>query len=126
LEETRIKIAFVGSYPPRECGIASYTKDLFDAMSQPKVKVNPVVLAIDENNYSYNYEKEVQYVIEEDRIQSYVEASEFVNYSDIDVLNLQHEFGLFGGIWGHHIIDFLERIEKPIITTLHTLKSKPY
>jgi glycosyltransferase involved in cell wall biosynthesis len=125
LEEPRIKFAFVSSYPPRECGIATYTKDLFNAISELKLKVAQVVVATDENDYSHNYEKEVRYVIKEDLIQSYVEASDFVNNSDIDVVNLQHEFGLFGGIWGHHIIAFLERIEKPIITTLHTLKSKP-
>jgi glycosyltransferase involved in cell wall biosynthesis len=125
LEEPSVKFAFVGSYPPRECGIAIYTKDLFNAIKKANLNVTPIVFALDENNYSYNYATEVKYVIKEELIESYVDASEYVNSSDIDMINLQHEFGLFGGEWGQYITAFLERVEKPIVTTLHTLKSWP-
>jgi glycosyltransferase involved in cell wall biosynthesis len=124
-EKNSIKLAFLSSYPPRECGIATYTKDLFNAIKNTNLNVYPVVFALDDDNYSFNYEREVQYVIKENLVQSYIEASEFVNNSDIDVISLQHEFGLFGGLWGEYINSFLDNVEKPVVTTLHTLKSWP-
>lgn len=119
------RIALVSTYPPCECGIATYTKDLFDALSCHEVRNPPVVTAIDENNFQYRYGEEVEYLMEKELVDSYVKAAEFINDSDIDVVSLQHEFGLFGGTWGEYIISFLEELEKPIVTTLHTLKLKP-
>jgi len=98
------RIALVGTYPPCECGIATYTKDLFDALSCYEARNPPVVIAIDENNFQYHYEGEVEYLMKKDLFESYVKAAEFVNDSDIDVVSLQHEFGLFGGTWGENII----------------------
>lgn len=120
-----ISVAFVSTYPPRECGIATYTKDLVDAISRLYVVKGPAVLAINDKGSHYNYDSEVEFQIARERVESYVEAAEYVNDSDIDIVNLQHEFGLFGGVWGEHVLSFLEKLEKPIITTLHTVLLEP-
>lgn len=121
----KIRVAFVSTYPPRECGIATYTKDLLEAVSRLYVLKPLAVLAINDKGGYYNYGSEVEFQIDRERVESYVEAAEYINDSDIDIVNLQHEFGLFGGVWGEHILHFLEELEKPIITTLHTLLLEP-
>ncbi len=120
-----IRVAFVSTYPPRECGIATYTKDLVDAISRLYVVKEPAVLAINDKGGYYYYGREVEFQIARERVESYVEAAEYVNDSDIDIVNLQHEFGLFDGVWGEHVLSFLEKLEKPIITTLHTVLLEP-
>ncbi len=121
----KIRVAFVSTYPPRECGIATYTKDLIDAISRLYVLKPPVVLAINDEGGFYNYGSEVVFQIERERVESYIEAAEYINNSDIDVVCLQHEFGLFGGVWGENIIYLLDKLEKPLITTLHTVLLDP-
>lgn len=115
------RVAFLSTYPPRECGIATYTRDLVDAISKLRILRPPVVIAINDKGGHYNYQRTVKFQIEQEDIESYKEASEYVNDSDIDLVHLQHEFGLFGGEWGENLIHFLEGLEKPIVTTLHTL-----
>lgn len=121
----KIRAAFVSTYPPRECGIATYTKDLVDHISNLHLLEPPTVLAINNPHGHYDYGSVVGYQIEREKAISYVEAAEYVNDSDIDVVNLQHEFGLFGGEWGGHINSFLKKVERPIITTLHTVLLEP-
>jgi len=121
----RMRVAFLSTYPPRECGIATYTKDLVDAIIRLRVLRPPVVIAINDKGGHYNYQRAVKFQIEQEDIETYKDAAEYVNDSDIDLVHLQHEFGLFGGVWGENIISFLERLEKPIITTLHTLLAEP-
>jgi len=121
----KIKVAFLSTYPPRECGIATYSKDLIDAISGLYVLKPPVVLAINDKGGYYNYGSEVGFQIERERVESYVEAAEYIDGSDIDVVCLQHEFGLFGGAWGENILSLLEELEKPLITTLHTVLLDP-
>jgi glycosyltransferase involved in cell wall biosynthesis len=125
LANNKIRVAFVSTYPPRECGIATYTKDLVDAISKLYILKPPAVLAINDKGGYYNYGREVEFQIARERVESYVEAAEYVNDSDVDIVNLQHEFGLFGGVWGEHIISFLENLKKPVVTTLHTLLLEP-
>ena len=122
---TKIKVGFVSTYPPRECGIATYTKNLVEAVSRFNVLKKPEIIAINDKIGHYNYDCEVEFQIARERVKSYVEAAEYINDSEIDVVNLQHEFGLFGGTWGNHVIAFLEKLEKPIITTLHTVLLEP-
>jgi CBS domain-containing protein/glycosyltransferase involved in cell wall biosynthesis len=121
----RIKVAFVSTYPPRECGIATYTQDLFGAISRLYALKTPAVVAINDKGGYYNYGSEVEFQIDREDVGSYIKAAEYINDTDIDVINLQHEFGLFGGIWGEHIIALLEGLDKPIITTLHTVLLNP-
>jgi len=117
-------IHFVGSYPPRECGIATFTKDLVTAIERKK---NPglecKIAAMNENLYSmYSYPKSANIQIDQDDQESYLIAAEKLNKSRRGrVVCLQHEFGLFGGDFGEYIIPFLEELEKPVVTTFHSI-----
>jgi glycosyltransferase involved in cell wall biosynthesis len=121
----RIRVAYVSSYPPRICGIATYTRDLLDAVSRLYALKSQVVFALNEKGEYYIYGSEVEFQIDRERADSYLEAAEYINESDIDIVNIQHEFGLFGGIWGENILVFLENLKKPVVTTLHTLLLEP-
>jgi glycosyltransferase involved in cell wall biosynthesis/CBS domain-containing protein len=126
-EVHRIRVAYVSTYPPRECGIATYTKNLVDAVSAfcTRVVKPPVIAAINDRGGHYNYEIRVKAQIDADDIQSYEKVAQDINASDVDVVNLQHEYGIFGGEWGEYVNEFLQRIEKPVITTLHTVLEDP-
>ena len=88
-------------------------------------RARSAVVAINDKGSYYNYGSEVEFQIDREDVGSYKEAAEYLNDSDIDVINLQHEFGLFGGVWGEHVLALLEGLEKPIITTLHTVLLNP-
>jgi len=115
-------IVYVSTYPPRECGIATFTKDLIDAVNETDTKKSQKVIAVNEKGAIYTYDKKVKFIIERDNEDDYIQAAEYVNDSDIDVVNLQHEFGIFGGNFGEYINIFLDKIKKPVITTLHTVQ----
>jgi glycosyltransferase involved in cell wall biosynthesis len=115
------RIAYVSTYPPRECGIANFTKDLIDAIDRLHEFRPARVIAINEEGAIYNYDRRVRFQIERDSIDDYVQAARYVDLSRVNLVNLQHEFGLFGGKWGEHINSFLEDLQKPVVTTLHTI-----
>ena len=117
----RKKIAYVSSYPPRECGIATFTKNLVFATNQLGIFRKPQVIAINEKEAIYNYDRLVRRQIRRDFQKDYVKAASYINSSKVDLVNLQHEFGLFGGEWGEYINSFLEELQKPVVSTLHTL-----
>lgn len=119
------RVAFISTYPPRECGLATYTKDLVEAISELKVTRPTIIIAVNDKGSRYNYPRSVKYQIEQESVETYKEAAEYVNASDTDLVHLQHEFGIFGGPWGDYILDFLGRLKKPLITTFHTLLMKP-
>ena len=122
--ETINNILYISTFPPRECGIATFTKDLAQAFDQ---KYNPVVksqiIAINEYPTSiYNYDRDVVDQISASELESYVALAKKINKLDeIKIVNIQHEFGLFGGDWGNFLIPFLQVVEKPIITTFHSV-----
>ena len=120
-----MRVAYISTFPPRECGIATYTNDLVDAISRLYVTKSPTIVAINDRGGYYNYPSLVGFQIDREEVDSYIEAAEYINRSDIDIVNLQHEYGLFGGIWGEYILTFLERVEKPVVTTLHTVLPEP-
>jgi glycosyltransferase involved in cell wall biosynthesis len=117
-------IYFLGTFPPRECGIATFTKDLLDAVESHK---NPGVacrvVAINDNLYStYNYPKHVNMKIQQDDPESYFEAADALNKNrKAGAVCIQHEFGIFGGEYGDFIIPFLEELEKPKVVTFHSV-----
>ena len=115
------KVAYVSSYPPRECGIATFTKNLVAATNELGVLKAPLIIAMNERETIYNYDRFVKCQIRRDFPKDYVEAADRVNSSKVDLVNLQHEFGLFGGEWGEFINFFLEKLQKPVVSTLHTL-----
>ncbi|MBU2545386.1 glycosyltransferase [Patescibacteria group bacterium] len=119
------RILFLSSYPPRKCGIATFTQDLSSAFNK---KFNPVVkteiCAL--NDHIYNYNSNVIYQINASDIENYVSLAQKINLrNDIKLINIQHEFGLFGGRYGDYLIPFLQTLEKPAITTFHSVISKP-
>ena len=116
-------IHFVSSYLPRECGIATFTKDLVTAVESRKESgVECKIAAMNENMGRYNYPKSVNLQIEQDDCESYLIAAEKINNSKKSrVVCLQHEFGLFGGEFGEYIIPFLEELDKPVVTTFHSI-----
>jgi glycosyltransferase involved in cell wall biosynthesis len=124
-DHLKIKVGFFSTYPPRECGIATYTKDLLDGISGLYMLKPSDVLAINDKGGHYNYMSDVVYQVDRENLESYIDVAKYVNESDIDVVNLQHEFGLFGGTWGENILQFLEDVKKPVITTLHTILLEP-
>ena len=121
----KINVGYVSTFPPRQCGIATYTYDLVEAVSRLYVTGPPGIIAINEKGGLYDYSSLVKFQIDSDNPESYRIAAEKINNSEVDIINLQHEFGLFGGVWGDHIVTFLEELEKPVVTTLHTLLQKP-
>lgn len=117
------RVAYLSSYPPRECGIATFTKDLVDAIDELDEFRPSAVIAVNEKETIYNYDRRVKWQIEPDSVDDYVQVASRINSSDFDLVNLQHEFGLFGGEYGEHLNHFLDNVEKPVVTTLHTVQS---
>lgn len=124
-EKTSLKLAIVSTYPPTECGIATYTKAIAKITEEFYLKNKIKICAIDSGNYKYN--DRVIYKINKVDPTSYVAAAEKINASNFEVVCLQHEYGLFGGKDGKYILHFLENLKKPVVTTFHsvlTLHSK--
>src|SRR5450759_1418546 len=121
LESNAKRIGILSTYPPRECGISNFTKDLINAICDLDM-LKPSIIAINEKGAIYDYERRVKWEIDRDDAEDYVKAAEYVNSSNIQLLIVQHEFGLYGGDYGEHIKLFLENVKKPVITTLHTVQ----
>lgn len=118
-------IAFLGTYPPRKCGIATFTHDLREAFA-PRLEDAPCpVVAVNDLAGHQAYPPEVVFEITEQDISSYERAAEFLNRSSVDVLCLQHEFGIFGGSAGGHVLVLLRALRMPVVTTLHTILRDP-
>jgi glycosyltransferase involved in cell wall biosynthesis len=119
----QMKVLFIGTYVPKECGIATFTHDLLHSVSDESI--NCKVIAVNDPYETYNYPEEVVFQIDRDKIEDYYLAADYINQSDIDIVCLQHEFGLFGGDAGDYIFTLLSGINKPVITTMHTLIREP-
>lgn len=122
LDSGKKGIAFLSTYTPRECGIATFTKDLVDAVDRLGEFRPTKVIAVNERETIYHYDKRVKRQIGQDSAEDYIQAARYVNSSKVDLVNIQHEFGIFGGEWGKYIISFLENVQKPVVTTLHTVQ----
>jgi glycosyltransferase involved in cell wall biosynthesis len=119
------RVAFIGNHLPRQCGIATFTQDLHRAVSTSRHDLETCVVAMTDPGRTYDYPPAVQFQINDDTIDDYVQAAEFLNTSRFDVVSLQHEYGIFGGEAGQNIIELMSRLEMPIVTTLHTVLSEP-
>ena len=118
-------IAFLGDYPPRKCGIATFTSDLLDAVAARRPQNRCFATPVNDMEGCYHYSDMVRFEIEEQNLDSYRCAAEFLNSSDVDVVSLQHEFGIFGGPSGSHLLTLLRELAAPVVTTLHTVLLKP-
>jgi glycosyltransferase involved in cell wall biosynthesis len=120
------RIAIVGNFLPRKCGIATFTSDLSEALAHklPNPE-NVIVVAMDDIDEGYDYPERVKFEIRENVLRDYISTTDFLNLNQIDTVILQHEYGIFGGKYGVHIIHMLKNLKIPTITTLHTVLSKP-
>ncbi|MHB0871362.1 MAG: glycosyltransferase family 4 protein [Chloroflexota bacterium] len=118
-------IALIGSYLPRHCGIATFTSDLATAMANETSQGRVQVVAINDAPGGYRYQPEVHFEINQSQLADYRLAAEFLNMSRVDVVYVQHEYGIFGGQDGDHIIKLLRSLRMPVITTLHTILKEP-
>ena len=123
--DSPLPIAFVGTYPPRRCGIATFTRDLSEAVGAASERVLPMSIAVTDPGGQYEYPGEVKYEIRQAVKGDYARAAEFVNYSDVRLVSIQHEYGIFGGDDGAYILDFLTALRVPAIATLHTVLKRP-
>lgn len=119
------RVAFIGNHLPRRCGIATFTHDLHRAVSVAGPDLETGVIVMTDPGHSYNYSDDVVFQIHDDVIDEYVEAAQFLNDGQYDVVCLQHEYGIFGVGEGRNIIELLSRLTMPIITTLHTVLANP-
>ncbi len=119
------RLAFIGNSLPRRCGIATFTTDLQRAVSTSRPNLETRIVAMTDHGHAYDYPSSVALQIKDDNIEDYVRAADFLNAGRFDIVCLQHEFGIFGGEAGAHILVLLSRLTMPVVTTLHTVLAKP-
>jgi glycosyltransferase involved in cell wall biosynthesis len=119
------RIALIGNSLPRRCGIATFTTDLERAISTSRPNLETSIVAMTDHGQAYDYPASVALQVKDDSIEEYVSAAAFLNAGRFDVVCLQHEFGIFGGEGGAHILELLSRLTMPVVTTLHTVLAKP-
>jgi glycosyltransferase involved in cell wall biosynthesis len=119
------RIAVIGNSLPRRCGIATFTTDLQRAISISRPSLQACIVAMTDHGQAYDYPASVAFQVRDDAIEDYVRAADFLNAGRFDIACLQHEFGIFGGEGGVHILELLSRLTMPIVTTLHTVLARP-
>jgi len=119
------RIAFVGNYLPRQCGIATFTTDLCTAIGAEYGSERLFAIPVNDPDASYDYPEQVRLELAQDDLTSYQRAADFLNFNSNDLVCLQHEYGIYGGVAGGHILSLLRKLKMPLVTTLHTVLSEP-
>jgi glycosyltransferase involved in cell wall biosynthesis len=119
------KVAFLGDYLPRKCGIATFTTDLRCAVAAEHPAMQCLVVPVNDRADGYAYPAEVRFELVEQDLPSYLRAADFLNITDVDAVCVQHEFGIYGGPAGSHVLALLRELRMPIVTTLHTILREP-
>lgn len=119
------RIAFIGNYSPRQCGIATFTTDLCEAIATEYSDTTCIALPINDTDDGYAYPPRVRFELNEQEIESYRRAADFLNINSVDIVSLQFEYGIFGGRAGSHVVTLLRELRMPIVTTLHTILREP-
>jgi glycosyltransferase involved in cell wall biosynthesis len=119
------RIAVIGNYLPRHCGIATFTTDLCSAISAEYGTARLLALPVNDTDEGYDYPARVRWTLVQDDVRSYQDAAAFLNFNNIDMVCLQHEYGIFGGPAGSHILHLLRGLKMPVVTTLHTVLREP-
>ena len=122
---TMTRIAFVGNYLPRKCGIATFTTDLCEAIATEYRNTTCLAIPVNDVESGYNYPPRVRFELSEKDIGSYRRAADFLNINNVDAVCIQHEYGIFGGPAGSHILALMHELRMPIVTTLHTILKDP-
>ena len=120
-----LRVAIIGNHLPRQCGIATFTTDLCDAFTAAYGAAGLIVVAVNDPQSPYGYPTRVQFEITENDLSSYKAAADFLNCSNVDIVCLQHEYGIFGGKAGGHVLRLLQHLRTPVVTTLHTVLREP-
>ena len=119
------RVAFLGDYLPRRCGIATFTTDICEAVAQSFPHCDCLVGAVNDRPEGYDYPSRIRFEIDEKEIDSYRRAADFLNINNVEVVSVQHEFGIYGGPAGSHLLAFLRDVQMPVVTTLHTVLAEP-
>jgi glycosyltransferase involved in cell wall biosynthesis len=119
------RIAVIGNYLPRHCGIATFTTELCEAIATEYGTARLMALPVNDTEQGYDYPSRVRWSLAQDDLTAYQEAAEFLNFNNIDMVCLQHEYGIFGGTAGSHILHLLRSLKMPVVTTLHTVLREP-
>jgi glycosyltransferase involved in cell wall biosynthesis len=118
-------VAVIGNYLPRQCGIATFTTDLVEGLSAEAPDIKCWATAMNDKPEGYSYPEKVRFEINQNKLTDYTDASQFLNISHTDIVCLQHEYGLFGGPAGSHLLKLLGDLRMPVVTTLHTILKDP-
>ena len=126
MEAANIKqIAFLGDHLPRQCGIATFTTDICDAIATEFPQCQCIVGAVNDRPEGYDYPDRIRFEIDEKELDSYRRAADFLNVNNVEIILVQHEFGIYGGPAGSHLLALLRDVRMPVITTLHTVLREP-
>ena len=120
-----LRVAFLGNSLPRRCGIATFTTDLQLAVAASRSAAHTTIVAMNDDDHDYDYPAAVGFRIRDQRLEDYRAAADYLNAGHFDAVSLQHEFGIFGGESGEHILALLTALRMPIVTTLHTVLAEP-
>ena len=120
-----LRIAVVGNHLPRQCGIATFTTDLCDAITAEYGAAGLFVAAVNDPQSSYSYPARVRFEITEAGISSYRDTAHYLNVANVDLVLLQHEYGIYGGRAGSYVLELLKHLTMPVVTTLHTVLRQP-
>jgi polysaccharide biosynthesis protein PslF len=124
-KEEPIRAIYISSYIPEKCGIATFTKDLTSTINVLNPDYPAEIVAVHDDDLELDYPWEVKFKISQTNLENYHYASNYINQSSADIVNLQHEFGLFGGVDGDYILPMLDSLNKPIVTNFHTIQPEP-
>ncbi len=119
------KVAFVGDYLPRKCGIATFTGDMYGSISRQFPDTECFVVPVNDRVEGYEYPSEVRFEIDEPDLDSYRRAADYLNFANTDVVCLQHEYGIYGGMAGSHVLALVHDLRMPVVTTFHTVLREP-
>src|SRR5690349_6198415 len=119
------KIAFLGDYLPRKCGIATFTSDLLTSVASEFPRSQCFAVPVNDVELGYEYPSVVRFEIEEQDLSSYHRAADFININNVDIVCIQHEFGIYGGPCGRHVLALIRELKMPVVTTFHTVLLEP-
>ncbi|HEY2322324.1 MAG TPA: glycosyltransferase family 4 protein [Thermoanaerobaculia bacterium] len=119
------RVAMLGNHLPRQCGIATFTTHLSEAIASVAPDLDGFVLAMNDGLHKHAYPARVRFELSDNDTGAYTRAADFLNVNAVDVLSVQHEYGIFGGKAGGHVLTLLREVRMPIVTTLHTILTAP-
>lgn len=119
------RVAFLGNYQPRQCGLATFTTDVCESVASAFPETQTLAVAMNDRPEGYNYPARVRFEIPQQEPSAYHRAADFLNTNEVEVLCVQHEYGIYGGDCGENVLELLREVKMPIVTTLHTILTDP-